>query len=182
MERLKWLEEMASRGFITEAEEAERVELKWRIQSREREKMTDSRTDGGGKQATARGEEHRRLTFREAIEMAEDQINLREYAREHECYKLMHDMCRAMAEIYMMPPAAHVKIGGEELEASMVAEVLHEVTEDMAVQLCEEIRESMANVVCIKAYLRGALYNKVFEFEAAEVRLDEQVKRDFAMR
>lgn len=127
-------------------------------------------------------EKTRRLSFREAITKAEDQIGFREYSRQQSCYGILHDMCRAMAEIYMMPPHAKVRINGEELEAEMVAEVLEQVTAEMAEIRAEELRETIAGVTNIKAYLRSALYNKVFEFEAADVKLEEQVKRDMGRR
>ena len=120
----------------------------------------------------------RRLSFKEAITKAEDQIGFHEYSRQHSCYGILHDMCRAMAEVYMMPPRTKIRINGEELEAEMVAEVLEQVTQEMAVDRADELRETIAGVTCLKAYLRSALYNKVFEFESAEVRLEEQVKRD----
>ena len=120
----------------------------------------------------------RRLSFKEAITKAEDQIGFHQYSRKHACYGILHDMCRAMAEVYMMPPRTKIRINGEELEAEMVAEVLEQVTQEMAVERAEELRETIAGVTCLKAYLRSALYNKVFEFESAEVRMEEKVKRD----
>jgi hypothetical protein len=120
----------------------------------------------------------RRLSFKEAITKAEDQIGFHEYSRQHHCYGILHDMCRAMAEVYMMSPTTKIKVNGEELEAGMVADVLEQVTTEMAEIRAEELRETIAGVTNIKAYLRRALYNKVFEFEAAEVKLEEQVKRD----
>ena len=68
-----------------------------------------------------------------------------------------------------------VTINGEELEAGMVADVLEQVTTEMAEIRAEELRETIAGVTNIKAYLRSALYNKVFEFEAADVK--EQAKK-----
>lgn len=120
----------------------------------------------------------RRLSFKEAITKAEDQIGFHEYSRQHRCYGILHDMCRAMAEVYMMPPRTKIRINGEELEAEMVAEVLEQVTEDMAVERAEELLDVIADVTCLKAYLRSALYNKVFEFESSEVRMEEKVKKD----
>lgn len=132
------------------------------------------RADGGAPIPIPR----RRLSFKEAITKAEDQIGFHEYSRQYHCYGILHDMCRAMAEIYMMPPHAKVRINGEELEAEMVAEVLEQVTQEMAVERAEELRETIAGVTCLKAYLRSALYSKVFEFESAEVRAEEKVKRN----
>ena len=120
----------------------------------------------------------RRLSFKEAITKAEDQIGFGGYDRRHPCYGILHDMCRAMAEVYMMSPTTKIKVNGEELEAGMVADVLEQVTAEMAEIRAEELRETIAGVTNIKAYLRSALYNKVFEFEAADVKLEEQVKRD----
>ena len=127
-------------------------------------------------------EKPRRLNFREAITKAEDQIGFWEYSRQNSCYGILHDMCRAMAEVYMMSPTTKIKVNGEELEAGMVADVLEQVTQEMAEERAEELRETIAGVTNIKAYLRSALYNKVFEFEAADVKLEEQVKRDMGWR
>jgi hypothetical protein len=124
----------------------------------------------------------RRLSFKEAITKAEDQIGFHEYSRQHSCYGILHDMCRAMAEVYMMSQTTKIKINGEELEAGMVAEVLEQVTQEMAEIRADELRETIADVTNLKAYLRSALYNKVFEYEAADVKLEEQVKRDLGRR
>lgn len=123
-----------------------------------------------------------RMSFREAITKAEDQIGFHEYSRQHACYGILHDMCRVMAEVYMMPPHATVRINGEDLEAGMVAEVMAEVTQEMAEERAEELRDVLHGVTCLKAYLRSALYNKVFEFETAGAKMDEQVKRDMGWR
>jgi hypothetical protein len=141
-------------------------------------------TDSGNILQRIRGGETpaRRPTFREAITIAEEQIGLAEYPRERELWRILHDLCRTMAEVYMMAPTARIKVAGEELEAGMVAEVFCEVTPEMAETLAEELKGSIADVRCLKAYLRSALYNKVFEFEACEARLDEQVKRDMGWR
>ena len=120
----------------------------------------------------------RRMSFREAITKAEDQICFGEIGRDHPNYGILHDMCRVMAEVYMMPPRALIRINGEDLEAGMVAEVLAEVTQEMAEERAEELRATLPGVTCLKAYLRSALYNKVFEFGTAEAKLSEQVKRD----
>ena len=120
----------------------------------------------------------RRMSFREAITKAEEQICMGEIDRRHPEYGILHDMCRVMAEVYMMPPRATIRINGENLEAGMVAEVLAEVTQEMAFERAEEIRTALPGVTCLKAYLRSALYNKVFEFGTADAKITEQVKRD----
>ena len=129
---------------------------------------TDRPTDTGG----------RRLTFREAVTLAEDQIALHEYPRRHILWGILHDLCRVMAEIYMMSPTATVRVAGEELEAGLVADVYREVTPEMAETLATELQGQLAGVTHMKAYLRSALYIKVFEYEACEVRMEEQIKRE----
>ena len=151
--------EIEKRSALTQENQAVAVDKTGR--------RTGSQTEGG-----------RRLSFREAVRRAEDQIGFYEFSRQHACYGILHDMCRAMAEVYMMNPASVIKVAGENLEAGMVAEVLSEVTQEMAEDLADELRGRIAGVTCIKSYLRSALYIKVFEFETAEVRLEEQVRRD----
>lgn len=179
--RLRDLDDKLWRGTITKEEDEERRRLRAELQG-------IIALDSAGQPATRGREENRlgvsdtskprRLSFREAITKAEDQIGFHEYSRTYACYGILHDMCRVMAEVYMMPPRALIRINGEDLEAGMVAEVLAEVTQEMAEERAEELRATLPGVTCLKAYLRSALYNKVFEFGTAEAKLSEQVKRD----
>lgn len=165
IERLEYLDNKLWTGMITKDEDNERKMLRAELQA---EMSADRQTDTGG----------HRLTFREAVRLAGEQIGLEMFDRRHENYGLIHDMCRVMAEVYMMSPTAEISVGGENLQAGMVAEVYREITPEIAETLAEELRYQMASVRCVKAYLRSALYIKVFEFEACETRLEEQVKRD----
>lgn len=133
-------------------------------------------------QPSGEGSKPRRMSFKEAITKAEDQIGFHEYSREYVCYGILHDMCRVMAEVYMMPPSATIRINGEDLEAGMVAEVFQEITQEMAGERAEELQGVLPDVKCLKAYLRSALYNKVFEFETAEAKVAAEVKRDMGWR
>lgn len=133
-------------------------------------------------QPSGEGSKPRRMSFKEAITKAEDQIGFHEYSRQHACYGILHDMCRVMAEVYMMSPTALIRINGEDMEAGMVAQVLEEATQEMAEERAEELREHLHEVTCLKAYLRSALYNKVFEFETAQAKVAAQVKHDMGWR
>lgn len=133
-------------------------------------------------QPSGEGSKPRRMSFREAISKAEDQIGFHEYSRQHTCYGILHDMCRVMAEVYMMAPTATIRINGEDLEAGMVAEVFEEITPEMAEERAEELRGVLPEVKCLKAYLRSALYNKVFEFETAEAKVTAEVERNMGWR
>ncbi len=104
-----------------------------------------------------------RPSFREAIAEAEKQIELHAIDRYHESAK---EICFIIAEVYLMNPNAQIKISGELLDGYLVQQVFRELT-------CEHVRlvlDNFHNVTYLvmnkKAYLRAALYNSVFEFNA----------------
>ena len=81
---------------------------------------------------------------------------------------IVHDMCRAIAEVYMLAsraPCVQIIISGEALPAEMVAEILSQVTYGIAVDVATEV--DMSRVTCPKAYLRSYLYHRVMEYETA---------------
>lgn len=104
-----------------------------------------------------------RLSFREAVQMARDQI-------EFDCIEHFLDeaneLCMIIAEIWMLDPADKIRIAGEVLDAYLVGEVFKEVR-------CEHVQMVIRNFHGInylvqnkKSYLRTALYNSVFEMSA----------------
>ncbi len=120
------------------------------------------------------------LTFREAEELVVQQIGFRQYTPDMPCYRVMRDMVRVMAEVYMIASRnlqARVQVGGEELEAGMVAEIYMELSGAMLENIWERIREFLPGVRCIKPYLRAAMYNAVFEIGTDEERMEETVRR-----
>ena len=128
---------------------------------------TDRQTDGGG--AWIAPWERGRLRFGEAIRLAEEQVDMAELlkagAKEA---PIVHDMCRAIAEVYMLAsraPCVQIIISGEALPAEMVAEILSQVTYGIAVDIAREV--DMSRVTCPKAYLRSYLYHRVMEYETA---------------
>lgn len=104
-----------------------------------------------------------RLSFREAIAKAEEQIELeaidsfRSEARE---------LCMIMAEVWMMDPRGAIKISGEVLETYLVQQVLQEVTCEHVKLVLQKFHGINYLVQNKKAYLRAALYNSVFELGA----------------
>lgn len=179
IDRLMHLNDKLWFGKITKAEDEERKRLRNELQ--EAHALDTARQPANGSCGITRssGESKpRRMSFREAITKAEDQIELHVYSRQYACYGILHDMCRVMAEVYMMSPTSVIRINGEDLEAGMVAQVLEELTQEMAEERAEELRGTLHTVTCLKAYLRSALYNKVFEFESAQAKVEAQVKHD----
>lgn len=128
---------------------------------------TNRQTDGGG--AWIAPWERGRLRFGEAIRLAEEQVDMAELLEtEAKEAPIVHDMCRAIAEVYMLAsraPSAQIVISGEALPAEMVAEILSQVTYGIAVDVATEV--DMSRVTCPKAYLRSYLYHRVIEYETA---------------
>lgn len=115
-----------------------------------------------------------RLSFRDAIEAAEKQIELDAIDRYREEAK---EICFIIAEVYLMNPDYRIKVSGEMLDGYLVQQVFRELT-------CEHVRlvlDNFHNVTYLvmnkKAYLRAALYNSVFELNAHYSNL---VNRDMA--
>lgn len=112
----------------------------------------------------------RGLSFREAITLAEEQVGYRGMDYEDKYRPLVHDMCRAMAEVYMAPEAMGMRVNGELMAAGMIAEVFRELTEEHVLNLASRLYGGWGGVGHPKAYLRSALYNVVFEFESVILR------------
>ena len=124
------------------------------------------------------------LNFRGAEELVIEQTGFRQYTADMPCYRVMRDMVRVMAEVYMIASRnikARVQVGGEELEAGMVAEICMELSGEMLESVWERIREYLPKVKCIKPYLRAVLYNAVFEIGTDEERMEETVRQRYCI-
>lgn len=121
------------------------------------------------------------LTFRGAEELAVVQTGFAEYTPEMPCYRVMHDMIRVMAEVYMVASKnmeTKLDIGGEERTAGMVADIYMEIKAEDLERLWEKIGSFLPKVNSIKNYLRAAIYNTVFEGGTDVERMTETVLRD----
>lgn len=121
------------------------------------------------------------LTFRGAEELAVVQTGFAEYTPEMPCYRVMHDMIRVMAEVYMVASKnmeTKLDIGGEERTAGMVADIYMEIKAEDLERLWEKIGSFLPKVNSIKSYLRAAIYNTVFEGGTDVERMTETVLRD----
>lgn len=125
------------------------------------------------------------LTFRGAEELAVVQTGFAEYTPDMPCYRVMRDMIRVMAEVYMVASRSmesKMDIGGEERTAGMVADIYMEIKAEDLERLCEKIGSFLPKVNSIKSYLRAAIYNTVFEGGTDDERATETVKRDMGWR
>ena len=121
------------------------------------------------------------LTFRGAEEIAVVQTGFAEYTPEMPCYRVMRDMIRVMAEVYMVASKnmeTKLDIGGEERTAGMVADIYMEIKAEDLERLWEKIGSFLPKVNSIKNYLRAAIYNMVFEGGTDVERMTETVLRD----
>lgn len=121
------------------------------------------------------------LTFRGAEEIAVVQTGFAEYTPEMPCYRVMRDMIRVMAEVYMVASKnmeTKLDIGGEERTAGMVADIYMEIKAEDLERLWEKISSFLPKVNSIKNYLRAAIYNMVFEGGTDVERMTETVLRD----
>ena len=121
------------------------------------------------------------LTFRGAEELAVGQTGFAEYTPEMPCYRVMRDMIRVMAEVYMVASRnmeTKLDIGGEERTAGMVADIYMEIKAEDLERLWEKIGSFLPKVNSIKNYLRAAIYNTVFEGGTDVERMTETVLRD----
>ena len=137
--RLRELDEMYYRGFITQEEEAERKALLTEIQEqarrdsvRGRERTKDAA--GGGRSPSAVSPEvsgGRQLTFREAVAVADKQIDVdgfKDMAPSGKAvagcdWHLAYTLAMVMAEVYMGRPDYQMYVGGIAMECRQIQEV-----------------------------------------------------------
>lgn len=81
---------------------------------------------------------------------------------------LAHECCLVICEV-LHRPCGEILIGGEYKDASLVAEVFSGLTYEHLQHVCDSFNSINYEVKRKKQYLRSALYNSVFELEAAAV-------------
>lgn len=105
------------------------------------------------------------LGFKEAIRAAEEQIEVRYFPRHQAVYA--RDICRVIAEVYMLPESAQIKIEGEMLPAATVKEIFYELDHEHAEYVIGEIEGYEGKIFSMKPFIRTMLYNAVLTMESA---------------
>ena len=105
------------------------------------------------------------LSFREAISLAEEQIEVGYFPKAQAA--CARDICRVMAEVYMMPDTAQVKIEGEMLPVSTVKEIFHYLNYCHAEHVLNEIKGYDGKIFAMKPFIRTMLYNAVLTMDLA---------------
>ena len=105
-----------------------------------------------------------RPSFREAFSRAAEQVEL------HSCEiferDALRELCYILAEVYIIDPDSKIKISDEELDAYLVQEIFGELTLEHLRLVRDNFSAQCSLIKNKRAYLRAALYNSVFEFEA----------------
>ena len=105
-----------------------------------------------------------RLSFREAFSRAAQQAELE--CAESSNMDFMRELCYIIAEVYILDPDSKIKISDEILDAYLVQEIFRELTHRHLRLVADNFKEQTRLIKNKRAYLRAALYNSVFEFEA----------------
>ncbi len=80
-----------------------------------------------------------------------------------------------IAEIYILPENADVRISGNRLPADFVASIFREIRHEHVEEVIRHFKCANYEIKHIKTYLRTALYNSLFE---CEFRLSNEVQKD----
>ena len=78
----------------------------------------------------------------------------------------MRELCYIIAEVYIIDPDSKIKIADEILDAYLVQEIFRELTLQHLELVENNFGDQTELIKNKRAYLRTALYNSVFEFEA----------------
>ena len=84
----------------------------------------------------------------------------------HTAKNQIKELALIIAEVYMLPPDARVRIDRADLPACMVQAVFDDLTPAHAQMVIDNFRALPYEVKHKKTYLRTALYNSVFELSA----------------
>lgn len=79
------------------------------------------------------------------------------------------EICLIIAEIFVLPPTASVRINGNELTAETVKEVYSMLTYEDIITVMDNFETATYEIRFKKTYLRTALYNEVFERSSREI-------------
>ena len=119
---------------------------------------------GLGKRRENDSERQARPSFREAFRRAAEQTEL--HCCEEVCLDQMRELCYILAEVYIMDPGSKIKIENELMDAYLVQEIFSLLTFHHLDLVRKSFNAKTEPVRHKRAYLRTALYNSVFEYEA----------------
>lgn len=104
------------------------------------------------------------MTFSEAFVAVKEQVEF--FAFSDTDKDEADGICLIIAEILKLPPASMVRIGGNNLPAEMVQAIYYRLTHEHIELVISNYARAAYEIKFKKTYLRTALYNAVFEYEA----------------
>lgn len=125
---------------------------------KESENKTNTASSLGGSQVGSR------LSFREAFSRAAKQTGLIYCPKE--TAELYRELCFVIAEVYILREESKIKIGDELIDAYLVQEIFAELKYAHLELVVNNICAIQHKVNNMRAYIRTALYNAVFEIES----------------
>ena len=105
-----------------------------------------------------------KATFEEVLEWVKDNSSF-------ECFEetqrtAAEEICLIMAEVLKLPSGLNVRIGGNDLPAELVGSVYKRIQKEHIELVLDNFSRAAYTIKHKKTYLRTALYNSVFEYEA----------------
>ena len=85
------------------------------------------------------------------------------------------EIASIIAEVMCLAPDSEISIGGEKIPADLVSEIFFRIDGERVKEVISRYREATYKITHPKSYLRTALYNSVFDFEAS---IENKVMRD----
>ena len=111
-----------------------------------------------------------RPSFRDAFSRAARQVELYECTSANE-REPIRELCYIIAEVYILDPDSKIKISDEHLDAYLVQEIFGNLTLEHLRMVLHNFQDKVELIKNKRAYLRSALYNSFFEFEAHYINL-----------
>lgn len=126
------------------------------------------------------GECQSRPSFREAFRRAAEQVEL------HCCEPIetepFRELCYIIAEVYMLDPYSRIRIADETFDAYLVQDIFGELELDHLRLVWNNFRSQTGIIKNKRAYLRTALYNSVFEFEAHHTNVASHILSEYGAK
>lgn len=89
--------------------------------------------------------------------------------------KQAEEIALIIAEIYILPETASIRIAGNDLPAEMVSQIFSRLEHEHVEHVIRHYRDVKHEIKFTKTYLRTALYNSIFEIES---RITNEVEKD----
>ncbi len=104
------------------------------------------------------------MTFSAVLDAVEEQVEYFAFTTADK--PTAEGLCLIITEILKLPPASMVRIGGNNLPAEMVQAIYYRLTHEHIELVMSNYARAAYEIKFKKTYLRTALYNSVFEFDA----------------